>query len=66
MMVAVFLYRFINDSHIFLKNVQNIGDSEKRYIFATNMTSHASHTNSAPGEVFEFLYTFASVMTSDG
>ena len=24
-------------------------------IFATDMTSHASHLNSAPGEVFEFL-----------
>ena len=23
-------------------------------IFALNMTSHASHLNSAPGEVFEF------------
>lgn len=25
-------------------------------MFAFNMTSHASHKNSAPGEVFEFLY----------
>ena len=25
-------------------------------IFALNMTSHASHLNSAPGEVFEFIY----------
>ena len=29
--------------------------SEKSRIFAPNMTSHASHLNSAPGEVFEFL-----------
>ena len=29
--------------------------SEIMFIFALNMTSHASHRNSAPGEVFEFL-----------
>ena len=26
--------------------------------FAANMTSHASHQNSAPGEVFEFIYGY--------
>ena len=31
-------------------------NSRKNLIFASNMTSHASHLNSAPGEVFEFIY----------
>ena len=30
--------------------------SEISSTFAPNMTSHASHLNSAPGEVFEFIY----------
>ena len=56
MMVAAVLYRFINDSYIFFEKTPKLfGDSEKSCTFAPNMTSHASHTNSAPGEVFEFL-----------
>ena len=32
--------------------------SKKTVNFAANMTSHASHWNSAPGEVFEFIYGY--------
>ena len=32
--------------------------SKKTVNFAVNMTSHASHWNSAPGEVFEFIYGY--------
>lgn len=31
---------------------------KKTVNFAVNMTSHASHWNSAPGEVFEFIYGY--------
>ncbi len=31
---------------------------KKNSNFAINMTSHASHQNSAPGEVFEFIYGY--------
>jgi len=42
-------YQRFNFNYIFI-------NSRKNLIFASNMTSHASHLNSAPGEVFEFIY----------
>lgn len=35
-----------------------LAHSKKSSNFAANMTSHASHQNSAPGEVFEFIYGY--------
>ena len=35
-----------------------LAHSKKSSNFAINMTSHASHQNSAPGEVFEFIYGY--------
>lgn len=35
-----------------------LAHSKKSSNFAVNMTSHASHQNSAPGEVFEFIYGY--------
>ena len=38
------------------KKVKNFASLRKSSNFASDMTSHASHKNSAPGEVFEFIY----------
>lgn len=39
--------------------------SKKSITFVTNMTSHASHRNSAPGEVFEFYTLIISTIMED-
>ena len=38
-----------------------MGDSRKSSTFVSDMTSHASHLNSTPGEVFEFLHKNTSI-----
>ena len=53
--LCFFLFLLLKDYQRFNFNYVFI-NSRKNLIFASNMTSHASHLNSAPGEVFEFIY----------
>ena len=52
---SIFSFLLLKDYQRFNFNYLFI-NSRKNLIFASNMTSHASHLNSAPGEVFEFIY----------
>ena len=52
---SIFSFLLLKDYQRFNFNYVFI-NSRKNLIFASNMTSHASHLNSAPGEVFEFIY----------
>ena len=47
-----------NSSLTMIFPVFSLRIQKKSSNFAVNMTSHASHQNSAPGEVFEFIYGY--------
>ena len=47
-----------NSSRALIFSSFSLHIQKKSSNFADNMTSHASHQNSAPGEVFEFIYGY--------